>query len=254
MIQLGFKHGLVGLARNQAHRVLGGAIRGGHRIAEWSEDERRGHCLGISRTFEPFLGDVRGKVGLEIGPGDNLGVCERLLDLGCSRMYAVEKFAHPTVVPANAVLIRQQVEEMELPQPVDFAIANDVFEHVDSVRESTRRVFEALRPGGVFVNSVDLRAHNMFARPGRPLDHLTAPDWLYSLLTSHIVTSNRVRRVDLVNAATECGFQIEEVWSLATADEGYVRSLRDHLQPRYRQFSDDELSVLQVLLVLRRPA
>lgn len=254
MIQIGPLKGVVGLARNQAHRVLGGAWRGGHRTAAWSDEDRRGHCLAIRDLLLPHLGDVGGCIGLEIGPGDNLGVCELLMQAGCRRMYALEKFAHPTSIPAGVRLIQQPIEDLALPEPVDFAISNDVLEHVDDVPLTMRRVHAALRPGGVFASSVDLRGHNLFRNEARPLDHLTAPDWLYELLTSHIETSNRVRCSELHAAARSAGFQIERSEPLANADAVYLNEVRPHLRPRYRRLADDDLRVLQLLLVLRKSA
>jgi hypothetical protein len=253
MIQISPMKGLSALVRNQAHRVLGGALRGGHRTSCWSEEDRLRHCHGILRTLYPCLGTVEGCIGLEIGPGDNLGVCELLLQAGCRRMYALEKFAHPTLVPPGVELIQLPIESLELPEPVDFAISNDVLEHVDDVSLTMRRVSAALRPGGVFASSIDLRGHNLFKNESRPLNHLTAPDWLYDLLTSHIETSNRVRCSELHDAARRAGFQIERSEALARAEQTYLNSVRPHLLPRYRRLTDDDLEVLQLLLVLRKP-
>jgi SAM-dependent methyltransferase len=254
MVQLGWRAGLIALARNQAHRVTGGALRGGHRVAGWSQAERDDHCREIVATLSPGLGDVTAQVGLEIGPGDNLGVCRLLVEHGCRRMLALEKFCHPTEIPERVVLQRQRVEDLQLDEPVDFALSNDVLEHVDDVRRTMQRVFAALKPGGLFVSSVDLRGHNMFRNPARPLDHLTAPDWLYRLLTSHIVTSNRVRCSELVDAALRSGFVVECCEAQATANPAYLKLLRPHLLAGYRSLKDSDLEVLQVLLVLRRPA
>jgi hypothetical protein len=254
MVQLGWRAGLVALARNQAHRITGGALRGGHRVANWSQDERDGHCREIFATLAPWLGDVTEQVGLEIGPGDNLGVCQLLLEHGCRGMLALEKFCHCPQIPDHVTLLRQRVEDLQLSEFVDFALSNDVLEHVDDVPLTMQRVFAALKPGGLFVSSVDLRGHNMFRNPARPLDHLTAPDWLYRLLTSHIVTSNRVRCSELVDAATRAGFQVECSEALAKADGPYLETLRPHLRPEYRSLDSSDLEVLQVLLVLRKPA
>jgi hypothetical protein len=253
MIQISPMQGLSALVRNQAHRVLGGALRGGHRTSRWSDEDRRRHCHGILETLSPCLGDVTDRVGLEIGPGDNLGVCELLLQAGCRRMYALEKFAHPTFVPDGVQLIRLPIESLELPEPVDFAISNDVLEHVDDVPLTMQRMYAALRPGGVSASSIDLRGHNLFKNESRPLNHLTAPDWLYDLLTSHIETSNRVRCSELHAAARSAGFNVERSDALALADVSYLNAVRPHLLPRYRQLADDDLEVLQLLLVLRKP-
>src|SRR5262245_13852770 len=116
MVQLGLTHGLVALARNQAHRVLGGAFRGGHSTAAWSLESRDRHCRQILDTLGPSLGDVTDQVGLEIGPRDNLGVCALLMQRGCRRMYALEKFTHPTEIPAGVQVLHQRIEELQAPE------------------------------------------------------------------------------------------------------------------------------------------
>lgn len=253
MVRLGLRQGLFAVARNQAHRLIGGALRGGHRTARWSDAERARHCRGILDLLGPYLGDVAGQTGLEIGPGDNLGVCQLLLQHGCRRMYALEKFAHPTAVPDGVRVLRQHVEQFRLPEPIDFALSNDVLEHVSDVGQTMQRVFAALRPGGLFVNSVDLRGHNVFNSPAEPLNHLTAPDWLYELLTSHIETSNRVRCSELVRAAVSAGFDVLHCDALERAAPAYLQALRPHLAPRFRPLDDRDLEVLQLLLVVRKP-
>jgi SAM-dependent methyltransferase len=255
VVQLGWRRTIVAIARNQLHRFLGGAIRGGHRTREWPEEQQHAHAAGIYQAIVPYLGPLSESVGLEIGPGDNLDVCQRFLVAGCRRVYAVEKYARPTA-PADGrvVVLRAEIEDAGLPEPVDFAYSNDVFEHVRDVPGTMTAVFETLRPGGRFVSSVDLRGHNAFSNPRRPLDFLTCPDWLWGLMFSHIVTTNRVRVQEFVDAAKAAGFRVLEARATATADRAYLQALRPHLLPRYRQLPDDDLLTLQLLLVLEKPS
>jgi SAM-dependent methyltransferase len=152
------------------------------------------------------------------------------------------------------IVIRSQIEETEVPEEVDFAYSNDVFEHVLDAPATMRAVFRSLRPGGRFVNSIDLRGHNAFNNAQRPLDFLTCPDGLWRLMFSHIVTTNRVRAHDFVEMAKKAGFNVLKYEALATADEKYLKEIRPHLLPRYQELRDDDLRVLQLLLVLERPA
>lgn len=240
--------------RNQAHRLIGGALRGGTRTSAWPEAERRRHCEKIWSVLSPHLGDVKGQVGLELGPGDNLMVCMRCIEHGAARMYAVEKYAGMPSTPPNVQLIRKPIEDTQLPEAIAFAYSNDVFEHVLDVPGALRAIHAALLPGGRFVNSIDLRGHNVFAIEGRPLDFLTCPDWLYRLMFSHVVTSNRLRVRDFERAARAAGFEVELSRPLATADATYLREVRPQMLARYRSLDEDELATLQLLLVLRKPA
>src|SRR3982075_2491960 len=47
----------------------------------------------------------------------------------------------------------------------------------------------------MFVNAIDFSGHNMFELESAPLSFLVCPGWLYNLMHSHIVTSNRCSRL-----------------------------------------------------------
>lgn len=253
MIQVSWPQAAIAVMRNQAHRLTGGALRGGHRVAWWSEGERQRHAAEIFDTLSPHLGPIDGGTGVEIGPGDNLDVCARFLEAGSRKMYAVERFGREGAGTTDIELLRADIEAIELPERVDFAYSNDVFEHVNDVSGALASVFGALRPGGLFASSIDLRGHNIFGAPGHPLDFLSCPDWLYSLMFSHVVTSNRVRVHEIVKAARHAGFEVVRSDPLAVAVDGYLETYRPHFLSRYRDIPDEELRVLQLLLVLRRP-
>jgi hypothetical protein len=70
---------------------------------------------------------------------------------------------------------------------------------------------------------------------------------------SHIVTTNRVRVHEFIEAAEGAGFVVLKAHPLAAADEAYLEDVRPDLLPRYRGLPTDDLRVLQLLLVLERP-
>jgi hypothetical protein len=240
------------IARNQAHRLLGGIRRGGQRVTSWSQDEQRLHGEGLFRDLAPHLGNISGLTGLEIGPGDNLEVCKQCLAAGAKHMFAVERYSNPVPIP-GVTMLRQRIEETRLPEPVDFAISTDVMEHVDDVPATMRAAYAALKPGGPFVNSIDLRGHNVFNRPKRPLDFLSCPDALWRLMFSNIATTNRVRLHEHVAAIRTAGFEEISVKTMEAADPGYVQGVLPHLLPRYRSLPPDELGAIQIMLVGRKP-
>lgn len=253
MVRLGWRQLLIALARNQAHRLLGGALRGGTRTSGWPIERQRRYAESIFGTLAPHLENPKNLVGLEIGPGDNIEVCRLFLQAGARRMYAVEKFARDTDEDARLVLIRSEIENIKIPEPIDFAYSNDVLEHLSDVPAAMRVVFAALRPGGQFVSSIDLRGHNVFGLPERPLDFLTCPDRLWRLMFSHISTTNRVRAFEFSRMAEQAGFSVVEVIPQDVADVEYLKGLRPHLLPRYRDLPDEDLRILQMLLALQKP-
>jgi len=254
MIALKWQTLFVAVARNQVHRLAGGPIRGGHRIAEWPADQRRRHAESIFRLVAPHLGPLQDAVGLEIGPGDNLDVCALCVEAGARRMYAVEKFAHETTAARNVQLIKAEIEHVTLPDSIDFAYSNDVLMHVNDVAATMEAVYGWLKPGGRFVSSTDLRGQNAFSNPAGPLDFLTCPDWLWQLMFSHVFTTNRVRGSAFLESARRAGFTVLRSEALASAERDYLRRIKPHMLPRYRALDDEDLAALQLLLVFEKPA
>ena len=244
------------IARNQAHRLLGGSLRGGHRTQEWADPKRAGHEQTIVDSLWPHLPDLDGCVAVELGPGDALNVSRKLLAEGCRRVWAVEPFATAALQAeddGNRLRVAPvSVAEFDPGEPINLIISHDVLEHVD-VPAAMRAAFDLLAPGGRFVSSVDLRGHNAFNKPQRPLDFLTCPDWLYRAMHSHIETSNRVRPSELLDAAEAAGFVVEATQPLDEVSDAYLDAVRPHLQPRYRTLSDDDLRPTQLVVALRRP-
>jgi SAM-dependent methyltransferase len=233
--------------------MLGGIRRGGHRTAAWSAEHLAAHGQSIFDNISACLEDWRNKIGLEVGPGDNLEVCRLFLATGADEMFAVERYADPKPTDRRIRVIRRSIELLDLDSAVDFAYSNDAFEHVSNVSAAMKSVHRALRGGGCFVCNVDLRGHNVFNKANRPLDFLTCPDWLWHLMFSHIATTNRVRVHQLLEAAADAGFRVIGTKCLAKADADYLRRLRPHLLPRYRRLPDSDLEVLQLLLTLVKP-
>ena len=144
-------------------------------------------------------------------------------------------------------------EKRGLPEPVDFIYSNDVMEHVDDPATIFRCAFNALKPNGKFVNNIDLAGHNAFSNAAQPLDFLTCPDWLWSLMFSHVVTTNRVRYSEFLRCATAAGFEVAKEDVLVRAAPDYLRQVRPDFIERYRKLMDEDLGVIQSRLVAVRP-
>jgi len=224
----------------------------------------------ISSSYEriaPMIGSVQGKSGLEIGPGDNLGVADCFLANGAKSMFAVEQFA--TVQWSEE--IRQRVYAKYGAEPavkpellvcefenspvrnLDFIYSVDVMEHVLDLRKIFRQAYISLKPGGMFVNAIDFSGHNAFNLEAAPLNFLICKDWLYHLMHSHIVTSNRCRPGQVVDALGKEGFVVKSVFSTRQADEEYVRQSRPRMLPRFRSIPESELAILEAIIVAQKP-
>ncbi len=294
-VRLSLPNILTAIARNQSkrlgltdlvHKIRGGLDRGGE---DWSNrrlDAHAAHVLDIFQTMRTAVGNVTGRVGLELGPGDDVAVAYCFLKAGAKKMYTVERFDSvqlderalklfetldrllPGTVRAGDVAelrggrlvldanrLHHTVGLFEVsgvPEPVDFAYANDVAEHVDDPAVMFRATFAALKPNGCFVNNIDLAGHNAFSKTDRPLDFLTCPDWLWDLMFSHIVTTNRVRYSEFLRCARVAGFEIAKEDVLIRADETYLRQVRPDFIERYQRLADEDLAVIQCVLATVR--
>jgi len=274
MLQLKAHRFATALAENAAKQVgitalikraIGRRDSGGIRWNDRPIDQNLQHILAGADIVTRHV-DVGGKVGIEIGPGDNLGTAYRLLAVGAAKMYAVEKFASVAdewnrklfahlgdADTSHLQHVRALFEDLNPADPVDFIYSLDVLEHVDPV-PVFRHAFRLLKPGGDFVHAVDFTGHNCFHDPKRPLDFLTCPDWMWKVLFSAMETTNRIRWSQLLRLASHSGFEIVRAHVVRRADAAYLASIRPHLLPRYQQLSDDDLSVMQCELHLRKAA
>jgi SAM-dependent methyltransferase len=245
-------------------KAIGRNDTGGVRWDERGIDENL-HKIGwVSAKVTKHI-DVRGKNGVEIGPGDNLGVCYQMLKAGAAQMYGIEKFA--SIEPEwnrklftrlggehAAQLHHSQAlfEDFRPNVPVHFIYSHDVIEHVDPV-SVFRHAFDLLEPGGDFVSFVDFTGHGVFHNLERPLDFLTCPDFLWKVLFSAMETTNRVRWSELLAIAADTRFEVVTAHTLQRVKPGYVESIRPHLLPRYAALGNEDLSVTHCELHLRKP-
>jgi SAM-dependent methyltransferase len=101
----------------------------------------------------------------------------------------------------------------------DLIISNAVLEHVRGLEEGLRRMYWAVKPGGVMIHRVDLRNHGVLADFG---DHafLRPPDFLWRLMGS--ASGSFPNRKDLgtyERVLEECGarVEVEPTWKPAAS-------------------------------------
>jgi SAM-dependent methyltransferase len=228
----------------------------------------------VCRRHLEAAGGVKGKVLLELGPGDSLFSALIARSLGAARTYQVDAgdFATRDVAAYRGMLgylgtpAREETLEAILSAAgstyltgglgslrtipsgsVDFVWSHTVLQHVpldqfeDLVRE-TRRV---LKEDGACSHEIDLR--DML---GGRLENLRFSDrvWESRLFRSSGFYANRLRRGELLALFRRCGFEAEEV---STARFGSLPTPRAAMAPRFRELGDEELLVSGLRVVLR---
>jgi SAM-dependent methyltransferase len=240
------------------------------------------------RVLHSSVGDgARGIVGsrvLEYGPGDFLGVAVVLVAKGASDVTCVDRFplfndSSHNIAAYQAILAELRSDERQraeqcfrtvgrpesgldparvcyevqrsglsgMRDAFDLVLSRAVLEHVDDLPATFRDMRGALRPSGRAVHLVDLSSHRLHRR--NPLDFLTYPDWLWSLMYSHKGVPNRHRLDSYRDAIARTGLRITKMEASKTAPREWIEEVRPHLAPRFRGLTDEELACLGFWLV-----
>jgi hypothetical protein len=253
-------------AINQSKRFgLNRRNRGCHEVLRLGVNTAANIAIQNFSRIAPHLGDLNGKIGLEIGPGDNLALAHCFLANGAAKVYALEKqetlhinkslrdHIHAHFGSTNETDPFLEIAEFEsFHGPlVDFVYSIDVIEHVSDVSVVFKHIARVLKPNGISVHSVDFAGHNAFS--GTRLDFLACPDPVWNLLHSHLITTNRIRFEEALSCMRDAGLVIDGIDVLDRADTAYIESLRPSMIARYRNLSTEDLSVLQAVICARRP-
>ncbi|WP_035358627.1 class I SAM-dependent methyltransferase [Edaphobacter aggregans] len=262
-LQIPPRRALISLCLNTGKKVgLSKKVRACHLYSEQGTEYAAKTAIDSFETLRPYLPDLTGLTGLEIGPGDNIGVAECCLANGAAHMICVEQFATVHDLPTMSELIAQrygpyssrpkhvQAVFESVDREVDFIYSVDVMEHVASVSDAIRHMAKILKPGGVAVHSVDFAGHNTYAGTG--IDFLTCPDWMWKMLHSHLQTTNRIRYGELIDAAKCAGLELVSAVPVITVSDERVGYLRPKMIPRYRALPTEDLKVLQAIVAFRK--
>ena len=216
---------------------------------------------------------IKGKRVLVFGYGGRFDVGIGLLEAGAGHVVLCEKFAPPDDVH-NAELLpkydaylfldngrpRPRLEYMTLlqadireirpsaeMQPVDLAVSNSVYEHVDDVDGITRALAALTQPDGLQIHYIDLRDH-FFKYPFEMLAYSesTWRGWL-NPTSNH----NRFRLWDY-RRVFEKYFGKVEIQALKR-DEAAFEKARPRLRPEFVSGNLQDDSATLVLIIASEP-
>jgi SAM-dependent methyltransferase len=241
------------------------------------------YALGVfKRHFSnSSLNFARGFVALELGPGDSVGSALIANAYGARHCYLVDvgRFAREDLAPYKALVDVLRQEGREVPEiesmdtlaellaatngeyltdglaslrtipdaAVDFAWSHAVLEHIDRdiFDETLRELRRVMRPDGVSSHRVDLEDHLAGSLNNLRFSHAR---WESPLFKNSGFYTNRLRCSEIVRACEAAGF-IVETRSVERWDRLPVPKAA--LALRYRKFSDDELRIRGIDLVLQ---
>ena len=231
----------------------------------------------------PARSAIGGAVVSEIGCGDCLAAADMMLGLGAKHIHLVEYI--PMVVtethrlalapliedaslPNNGSVLAEDspprlnnalvtfheglLENIRLPEPVDFLYSFDVLEHVEDLDGFFAYCGEVVRPGGVMMHKFDLSGHGQFEDPMPPLDFQAMPRWLYEFAFPRY---NRAvgNFADQFQASMEKhGFTELRIIPIRVAEKDYLDEIWPHLRKEARQRDKQTVALLDLVIIARK--
>ena len=229
-----------------------------------------------------------GKRILEYGPGDMPGMAMLFYAYGAEQVICIDRFPMVNWSAKNRAVLtclcegldgapRQRASEWlraaahgsagstaggaisylvkssglsSLKNAVDLVVSRAVLEHVDDLAATFADMYQALRDGGVAVHQVDLKSHGLHRH--NPLDFLTWPSWLWTLMYGHKGVPNRWR-VDRYRQLVDAqGFRVVKLAVTTLAEPSDIAEVRPRLAAPFRTLSDEDLSWLGFWLLVRK--
>lgn len=245
-----------------------------------------GRYKRICKTILEQMNDteiVKDAVVCEIGCGDCLAAADMMLGLGAKHVHLVEFI--PMVVSENhrealAPLIADpelpnkgsvlavgspprlnadlvtfhegHMENIKLPEPVDFLYSFDVLEHVDDLEGFFSYCGEIVRPGGLMMHKFDLSGHGLFEDPMPPLDFQAMPEWMFRFAFPKFNRAAGNFADEFHTMMEKHGFTILETIPIRTADPEYLDQVWPYLRPKARERRKDIVKLLDLVVISRK--
>jgi SAM-dependent methyltransferase len=231
----------------------------------------------------PNPGSLKDAVVSEIGCGDCFASADMMLGLGAKHVHLVEflplelsgenQKALDALVgrdglpnqgslldageplrlnPAKATYHQGLLENIRLPQKVDFLYSFDVLEHVEDLEGFFSYCGEVVQPGGVMVHKFDLSGHGLFEDPMPPLDFQTFPKWLFDLIFVKYQRAVGHFADEFLSAMEKHGFTDLKIIPIRTADPEYLDEIWPHFRAEARGRSKDIVKLLDLVVIATR--
>ena len=269
--------GKLGIKQRPTSRVMHAGMD--HAVARYAR---------ICRTLLAHIPNpqsLHGAVVSEIGCGDCFAAADMMLGLGAKHVHLVEylplelteenRRALSAMVGqeglpnrgelldsgATLQLNRQKasyhqglLENIRLPEKVDFLYSFDVLEHVEDLEGFFAYCGEVVRPGGVMVHKFDLSGHGLFEDPMPPLDFLTFPRWLFDLIFLKYKRAVGHFADEFLTSMEKHGFTDLKVIPIRVAEPDYLDEIWPHLMGRARCRDKEIVKLLDLVVVATRKA
>ena len=240
----------------------------------------------ICKTLLAHLPDPKaldGAVTAEIGCGDCFAAADMMLGLGARHVHLVEylplelsdgnRKALQALVghddlpnqgtlldtgeklqlcPEKASYHQGLLENIRLPQKVDFLYSFDVLEHVEDLEGFFSYCGEVVRPGGVMVHKFDLSGHGLFEDPMPPLDFQTFPRWLFDLIFPKYQRAVGHFADEFLTVMEKYGFTDLKIIPIRVAEADYLNEIWPHLNAKAKKRDKEIVKLLDLVVIATR--
>ena len=241
----------------------------------------------IGLNEEGFKECLAGKVVLEYGPGDILGVALLIYAHGAERVCCVDRFPLSKLSSKNIDVYmhllnslakgeRERAENAfkEKGNPgsgfnanaiaynitkdglsgengvYDLIISRAVLEHVNDIEETMLDIKRSMKSGGVSIHQVDLRSHGLDRYTD--FDFLTWPETIYKLMYSHKGFPNRWRVDKYKEFAERSNLHVKHLSPTGRLEQNKIDIIYPKLAKPFSRTAPEDLSWTGFWMILEQ--
>lgn len=193
----------------------------------------------IKRLMKSLHKNFKGKVCLELGPGNSYLNVYNLLINGAKKVILVDKFSRymktkrqkeffnkelnyirqkyakkdlffikkGEIDEKYITFIKGDFAKIDFKEKIDFVLTISVFEHIKNVEEVIAKLSKVMKKGGLMYHSIDLRDHYNFNNPFLFYKY-SKKTWERYLTKEGVSYTNRIRYTQFMNLFKKWGFKV----------------------------------------------
>ena len=207
--------------------------------AQMSRSQQGLSCAGEWHQLQPLFPDLSGKEVLDLGCGYGWH-CRYAADHGARNILGIDQSemmiaeADKRNAATNITYRVCSLQDYDYPSAAyDLVVSNLVLHYVEVLDDIYRRIYETLRPGGVFLMNIEhptftAGVNQQFAQDGTwPVDDYYYPGLRKTDFLGHEITKYHHTLTQILGGLLKAGFRIEaveeamppEAWRAVMPDE-----------------------------------
>jgi len=243
-----------------------------------------GWWIDFLKIYTGEKADLKGKIILELGPGDDLGIGLITLMKGAKKYNAMDVnylvkavpeefydklFDHMKTIDNETPDINFLKSQIELTRKgkndrlnyvcradfdlsifrdegIDLVLSQAAFEHFEDVAKTIAQLSKVVKSRAMLITTIDLMSHTKLIRDSDPLNIYRFSDFTYRQF-KHAGLPNRLRPFEYVELLEKSGWYNIKTLPLITLDEESLLKVQPSLSKRFRG-KENQMEYLSFLL------